>query len=90
MKKITQDSYTTSLDCVFQSNESQKLSNDEEGCNIEELKKAGIYDDDGLPILEEIDTANILGRLEPISEERNKQARQQEQQGQQDFSNFVI
>lgn len=88
--QITQDSYTTSLDCVFQSNESQKLSNDEEGCNIEELKKAGIYDDDGLPILEEIDTANILGRLEPISEERNKQARQQEQQGQQDFSNFVI
>jgi hypothetical protein len=44
--EITQEGYTTSLDCVFHSNDGLQAQANEE-CKFSELEKAGLYNPDG-------------------------------------------
>ncbi len=46
--EITDDSYTTTLDCVFHSNDGLQPEEVEKNCNYTELQKAGLISSDGV------------------------------------------
>lgn len=58
--EINQESYTTSLDCVFQSNEYGNPEDAPENCNYRELEKAGLLDSKNLPNIDSEDINQIL------------------------------
>ncbi len=45
--EITDESYTTTLDCVFHSNDGLQPQESERSCNLTELEKAGLLKSDG-------------------------------------------
>jgi len=86
--EITDEAYTTTLDCVFHSNDGLQPSEAEsQDCNYTELEKAGLYDSSGkvLPEMSLI-LANLKEIVDDVAEQKEELDREKKlQQLQQDL-----
>ena len=71
--EITQEGYTTSLDCVFHSNDGLQAQANEE-CKFSELEKAGLYNPDGEGVSPP--SALLIKVLQEQTTEAQKQAQE--------------
>jgi len=72
---ITEESYTTTLDCVFHSNDGLQPSEAEaQNCDYTELEKAGLYDSSGntLPEMQLI-LANLKDIVDDVQKEKEEE-----------------
>ena len=78
--EITDEAYTTSLDCVFHSNDGlQKSEAESQNCKYTELEKAGLYDSSGnqLPEMKLI-LANLKDIVDDVAKDKQIEAAQRD------------